>query len=322
MNEVSCAAMRIGIVGAGGVGRLMAGLLARAGHDVALVTRGRAIAAIRDLGLRVESPLGDFVARVETGSATDLAPADAILVAVKTWQVRDVAETLGPMLARDAIVVPLQNGVDAADQCADALGPHRVVGGICHVLSWITEPGAVKHVGAQPRVTMGAWRSPIDGRIDALAQALENSGIQARVAEDFPAALWEKFLFIASFGGVGAITRSGAGLLRSLPQTRGLLVGAFEEVRAVATAKGIALRPNAVAKALAIIDALPEDAVASLQRDVVAGRPSEIDSLSGAVARIAAELGVAAPIHTTIHAALLPQEGLARSGSKVSQVQP
>jgi 2-dehydropantoate 2-reductase len=220
------------------------------------------------------------------------------------------------MLGPDTIVATLQNGVDAPDQCAAVLGPKRVYGGIAHVLSWIVEPGSVKHVAAPPRITLGAWRSAVDDRIRALVSALESGGAQARIADDLPAALWDKFLFIASWGGVGAITRAGAGALRSLPQTRQLLIGAFEEIRAVAVAKGIALRPDVVARALALVDLLPPDSIASLQRDIVAGRPSEIEALSGAVARIGAELGVPVPIHATIHAALLPQEQAARAADR------
>jgi 2-dehydropantoate 2-reductase len=309
-------AMRIGIVGAGGVGGIIAGLLARAGHDVALVARGRARDAIRERGLRIDSPLGVFTARIDTGSPEELAQVDAVLLAVKTWQVPEVAATLGPMLGRDTVVATLQNGVDAPDQCVEVLGPERVFGGICHVLSWIAEPGSIKHVAAAPRVTLGAWRIPVDGRIHALAHALESAGIPTRIPEDFPAALWDKFLFIASFGGVGAVSRAGAGALRTIPQTRQLLVGAFEEVRAVANAKPVALRAESVTKALALVDVLPADSIASLQRDVVAGRPSELDSLSGAVARVGAELAVPVPIHTAIHAALLPQERAARAATR------
>jgi 2-dehydropantoate 2-reductase len=305
--------MRIGVVGAGGVGGLVAGLLARSGHPVALVARGATLDAIQSHGLRIDSPLGVFDARIEVGAVDELAPVDALLVAVKTWQVPAVAATLAPMLAPRAIVVPVQNGVDAPDQCADTLGADRVFGGICHVLSWIAGPGSIKHVGDPPLLTLGAWRTPADERLEALRVALEGAGLRARVARDFPAALWDKFLFIATFGGVGAVARAGAGQLRSIPETRRLLVGAFEEVRDVAAAKGISLRPDAVARALGLIDILPEDAIASLQRDVVAGRPSEIDSLSGAVARIGSEVGVPVPIHSTIYAALLPLERAARA---------
>ncbi|HTB74143.1 MAG TPA: 2-dehydropantoate 2-reductase [Polyangiaceae bacterium] len=308
--------MRIGIVGAGGVGGLIAGLLARAGHGVGLVARGRTREAIEEKGLRVDSPLGVFTARVDVGSPEELAPVDAVLLAVKTWQVPEVAATLGPMLRRDTVVATLQNGVDAPDQCVEVLGPERVFGGICHVLSWIVEPGSIKHVAAAPRVTLGPWRTPIDGRIHALKQALESAGVPVRIPEDFPAALWDKFLFIASFGGVGAVTRAGAGALRTIPQTRQLLVGAFEEVQTLANAKQVALRPDSVAKALALVDVLPEDSIASLQRDVVAGRPSEVDSLSGAAARIGTELGVSVPIHAAIYAALLPQERAARAAAR------
>ena len=305
--------MRIGVVGAGGVGGLVAGLLARAGHPVALVARGAALDAIRARGLRIDSSLGVFDARLEAGAVEELAPVDVVLLAVKTWQVSVVAPTLAPMLAPRAIVVPIQNGVDAPNQCADALGGDRVFGGICHVLSWIAGPGSIRHIGEPPLVTLGAWRTPADERLDALKVALEGAGVRARVARDFPAALWDKFLFIATFGGVGAVARAGAGALRSIPETRRLLVGAFQEVRDVATAKGIALRPDAVPRALGILDVLPEDAIASLQRDIVAGRPSELDSLSGAVARIGSEVGVPVPIHSTIHAGLLPLERAARA---------
>jgi 2-dehydropantoate 2-reductase len=308
--------MRIGIVGAGGVGGLIAGLLSRAGHDVAIVARGKMLDAVRNRGLRIESPLGTFTVRVEVAEAAGgLAPVDALLVAVKTWQVPEVAATLGPALGREGVVVPLQNGVDAADQCADMLGADRVFGGICHVLSWIAEPGAIKHVSAPPRVTLGAWRSPVTPRVDALRDALDGAGVTAHISRNFAAALWDKFLFIAGFGGVGAVARAGAAAIRTIPQTRQMLVGSFEEVRAVATARGIALRPDAVARALALIDVLPDDSIASLQRDLVAGRPSELDSLSGAVARIAAEVAVPVPIHSAIYASLLPQELAARAAT-------
>ncbi len=300
-------------MGAGGVGGLIAGLLGRAGHDVAVVARGKMLDAVKEHGLRIDSPLGTFTAKVAAArSPAEIAPVDAALVAVKTWQVPEVAATLGPMLRPGGFVVPLENGVDAPDQCADALGAERAFGGICHVLSWIAEPGAIKHVSAPPRVTLGAWRAPVTPKLDALRAALDGAGVDARIARDFPAALWDKFLFIAGFGGVGAVARAGAAAIRTVPETRRMLVGSFEEVHAVAAAKGIALRPDTVAKALALIDVLPDDSIASLQRDIVAGRPSELASLSGAVARIGAEVGVTVPIHAAIYAALLPQELAAR----------
>jgi 2-dehydropantoate 2-reductase len=304
--------MRIGVVGAGGVGGLLSGLLARAGHDVVIVARGAALEAIHARGVRVESPLGKFDARVEAVASPAELDVDAVFLAVKTWQVPEVAAALA---SRPGYAVPLQNGVDAPDQCVEALGSERVLGGLCHMLSAITEPGAVKHVGAPPRFTLGAWTSPSNGRAEKLVATLRDAGADAETADDFAAALWEKFLLIASFGGVGALTRSPLGAWRAIPETRALLVSALQEVRAVASAKGIRCRDGVVEQTLAFIDRLPAEATSSLQRDVVAGRPSEIDSLSGAVARIGASVAVDVPVHRTIYASVLPLERGARAAS-------
>jgi 2-dehydropantoate 2-reductase len=310
--------MRIGVLGVGGVGGLLAGLLARAGHEVAVVARGKALEAIQEVGIRIESPLGTFAAKVEVASSADsLAPVDVVLLAVKAWQVPEATRTIGRFLREGGFVVPLQNGVEAVQQVAEILGDDRVVGGLCRMLSAITQPGAIKHVGAPPSVTLGEWRSPIEGRIDPLVHALQGAGVRVEIVNDFPAALWEKFIFIASFGGVGALSRSTAGEIRRIPETRRLLSEAFQEIVAVATAKGIKLPPGIVAKTLDFVDGLPEAATASLQRDIVAGRPSELDSMSGAVARAGQALGVPVPVHTTIHAALLPGERVARSRAGV-----
>jgi 2-dehydropantoate 2-reductase len=306
--------MRIGVYGLGGVGGLLAGLLARAGHDVSVVARGEALARVRDHGLHVESPLGTFDARLDAAESPEtLRPVDAVLLAVKTWQVPAAAAAIAPWLAPGGFVVPLENGVDAPDQCAAVLGDDRVLGGLCRMLSAAVEPGVVRHVGDAPSVTLGAWRTPLAGRDVEVGRALEAAGARVEVAADFRRALWEKLLFIASFGGVGALARATAGALRTIPETRALLAAACEEVSAVAAAKGIALAPDVVARTLAAVDSLPAEGTASLQRDVVAGRPSELDALSGAVVRHAAPHAVPVPVHTTIHAALQPLEHAART---------
>jgi 2-dehydropantoate 2-reductase len=305
--------VQIGVFGVGGVGGLLAGLLSRAGHDVLVVARGEARQRIVERGLHVDSPLGVFDARVRcVDPATDASP-PTVLLAVKTWQVEDAAATLARWLAPTARVVPLQNGVDAPEQCSAALGERAVVGGICRVISWVSEPGAVKHIGAPPHITLGAWREPLGEQERALGTAFAEAGIQVAIADDFRRALWEKMLFIASFGGVSAIARAPAGELRSVPETRALLASAFDEVRALAHASGVPLSADVTTRTMTFVDGLVEDATSSLQRDIAAGRPSEIEGLSGAIARRGAQIGVPTPIHAAILAALLPQERAARA---------
>ncbi len=309
--------MRVVVAGAGGVGGLIGGMLARSGVPVGFLARGAQLAALRADGLHVESPRGTFhLPRVEASDdPAALAPADAVLVAVKAWQVPALASSLAPLLGRGGFVVPLENGIDAADTLARAVGEERVVGGLCHLSSWLAAPGHVRHIGNVLRVTVGERRGGSSARIEALAAALRAAGVEVVVAEDVEAASWEKFLFIAASSGVGAVARAPVGVVRATPETRALLVAALEEVATLARARGVRLAGDAVARALAIVDGFPPETTPSMQKDVQAGRPSELQDQTGAVVRMARAAGVPAPVNGFLLAALLPQERLARGGA-------
>jgi len=308
--------MRIAVVGAGGVGGLLAGLLARHGRDeVVLVARGEALRAARGDGLTIEAPGGAFTARpaLAVEDPAEAGPCDAVLVAVKAWQVPALAPRLAPLLGEAGVAVPLQNGVESADRLAAALPPAQVAGGVIWVLSSVVGPGRIGHLGAAPRVVMGPRPgAPTRARLEALAAALVAAGVRAEVVADVEAVAWEKALLMSPLGLVGAASRAPAGVLRASPQTRALLVGLMEEVVAVARARGVAIAPDAVARTLAFVDGVPAEATASMQRDLAAGRPSELDDQPGAIVRAARAAGVAAPLHEALLGALRPQELAAR----------
>jgi len=305
--------MRIVVIGAGGVGGLLAGLLTRAGADVALVARGAQLEALRRDGLSIDSPLGTFRVRVPAEADPGaLAPADAVIVAVKAWQVASVAPTLAPLVAKGGVVVPMQNGVEAADRLAAALGPERVAGGTINVLAWIAAPGRVQHLGGPPRIALGERGAPGSPRLEALAAALRAAVAEAEVTADIDVATWDKFLFVEPWGVVGAASRAPIGVMRTVPETRALLERAMREVDALARARGVRLPAETVASALRRMEAVPIDATVSMQRDLGAGRPSELDDQAGAVVRLARDAGVPAPVHDALYAALVPQERAAR----------
>jgi 2-dehydropantoate 2-reductase len=309
--------MRIGIAGAGGVGGLLAGLLARGGHEVHLVARGAALEAVRARGVSVDSPLGAFTARVAAASddPAALGPCDAVIVAVKAWQVEALAPRLAPMIAPGGVAVPLQNGVLAPDQLARGLGDARAAAGIMNVLAWLVGPGAVKHAGPRLEIVMGERgeraRAP-SARLEALAAALRAVGCAVTVTEDAEAAVWQKAALIEPWGAVCAAARAPVGVVRTLPETRGLLLAAQAELLAVARARGVRVAPDAREKALAILDSVPPESTASMHRDLAAGRPSELEDQVGAIVRLARDAGVAAPVQEALHAALLPMERAAR----------
>ncbi|MFO0585611.1 MAG: 2-dehydropantoate 2-reductase [Anaeromyxobacter sp.] len=313
--------MGIAIVGAGGVGGLLAGLLARSGVEVGLVVRGAGLAAIRADGLRVDSAAARFTIPPDgfRGGLADapagLAPADAVLLAVKAWQVEAIAPTLAPLLSRGGFAVPLQNGVLSAGRLLAALPAGQVVGGLVHVLSRIDAPGCVKHVGAPPRVTtgeLGAGKGKPSPRLEALAAVLQGAGVDAIVDADIERATWEKFALVEPWGLVAAASRSPTGALRAVAETRALLETAVREVVAVGRARGVPVPDETLAKVLARIDAAPADSTVSMQRDLAAGLPSELEDQPGALVRLAREAGVPVPAHEALYAALLPMERAAR----------
>jgi len=310
--------MKIAIFGTGGVGGYFGGRLAEAGQDVAFVARGAHLEALRGHGLDVESIAGDFrLPRVRAAAdPAEIGPVDAVLLGVKAWQVREAGRALGPLLGPETFVVPLQNGVEAADELAETVGRARVVGGLCRILSFVAGPGHIRHAGVPPRIEFGEWDGRDSARVSALREAFAATrGVTAVVPADISAAIWEKFLFIAPVSAVGAVTRVPVGGFRAVPPTRALLEQAMREVLALARARGVALPEEAHARTLAIVDGLPAEATASMQRDILEGRPSELEYQTGAIVRLAAAAGLSVPANAYLYASLLPSERRARGAS-------
>jgi 2-dehydropantoate 2-reductase len=305
--------MRIAVFGAGSVGGYFGGRLALAGEDVVFIARGTHLQAMRAQGLRVESPKGDFsVPSVQaTDEPTQVGPVEVVLLAVKAWQVPEAAQAILPILGPETCVVPLENGLEAPAQVAAVLGSQHVVGGTCVISSTITAPGCIRHLGLDPSITFGELYDLPRPRTERLREALMRAEVTAIIPSDIQVAIWEKFMAIR-FGPVGAVARAPAGVLRSVPETRRLVEQACVETLTVARARGIALAEDSPSKTMAALDSIAPGIIASLQRDIVAGRPSELDALTGALVRLGAEVGVATPLHAFMYHTLLPQELRAR----------
>lgn len=309
--------MKIAVIGAGAVGGYFGGRLAFGGSDVVFLVRGKTLEALRTGPLRVQSIGGNFEVDVRaTDDPAEVGDVEAVMVAVKTWQVPDAAGAIQKMPSGRSVVVPLQNGMDAHAQLATILGPGRVAGGLCRIVAQVNGPGQINHYWAEPSLAFGELE-PL-ANADALVR-LRRAFIAARVRCEIPrniaVAMWEKFLFIAPWGSLGAVTQLPIGPLREAPESRARLVQALHEVDAIARAEGSDLGGDSVSKTLATLDALPADTTSSMQRDIMAGRPSELEAQTGAVVRFGRKLGVPTPVHDAIYAELLPLEQRARASA-------
>jgi 2-dehydropantoate 2-reductase len=286
--------MRIAVFGTGAVGGYFGGRLAEAGEDVVFIARGRQLTALRE-------------------------HVDLILVGTKAWQVAEAALAMRPLVGSHTTVLPLQNGVEAPDQLAAVLGRGPVVGGLCRIMSFLAEPGVIRHVGAEPVLTFGELDGHETERCRSLLAVLGSAGgMRAELVPDVQVELWRKLQMMAATSAVGTAARMPFGVLLELPETRRLLKACMDEVRSVAVARGVELPKEEADRTMAFLDRLPADGVTSLYRDLDAGRPSELEAQLGAVVRLGAEVGVDTPVCATLYAALLPSELAARGEPRVT----
>lgn len=307
--------MKIAVIGAGGVGGYFGGRLAQGEHDVTIVARGAHLEAIRRDGLQVTSPKGDFTVHpYATDDIEALRDLDVVLLATKLGAFPEILPRLAGTLKPQTAVVPIQNGFDAHDRIAGVLGKEHALAGTCMIMSVLNGPGKVAHLGIDnPSITFGEVDSHKSARALAFADALNAVGIDGTVPDDVLAAIWDKFMGIGPMSALSAITRVVAKGIHAVPElTETLVRQALEETLAVANAQGITFPDDMVERKLDIVRNAPAGAMASMGRDLIAGKPSELEDLIGAMVRHADSLGVPAPLMKSWYWCLKPQEMLAR----------
>jgi 2-dehydropantoate 2-reductase len=301
--------MKIGIMGAGGVGGYYGARLASAGAEVGLIARGDHLAAIRERGLRVRADNGDSTVRVAASDdPAEIGPCDAVLFCVKSYDTDRAAALLGPLLRPETGVVSLQNGVDNEEKIAARIGPEHVLGGVSFILAHIAEPGVVEQMGSVRRVIFGELDGSRSERVERLLAEFRNAEIDSDIANDVRVVLWDKFAFLCALAGLTTVTRLPIDKLLAVPETRQLFREMVQEVSLVARAEGIELADDIVDQKTAFAETLGPDSFSSLHHDLVTGHRLELDALHGELTRRAARQGIHIPVSEMIYALLRPWE--------------
>jgi 2-dehydropantoate 2-reductase len=290
--------MRIAVLGAGAVGGYFGGRLAAAGADVTFIVRGRHGAALRENGLRVLSAHGDLhisptqvLLPGETGR-----PFDIVLVAVKMYALAEAAAALPPLLTQRSAVVPLQNGVEAADIVEAAVGRERTAAGVAYIAGHIEEPGIVRHTGTLARLIVGELDGRPSDRLARFVDACGQARLEAQLSPKIEAEIWRKFTFLAPFAAITTFARSSIGPVRSDPALWGRFEALVREAVAVAHARGVDLPVDLAEERLAFAAGLPPEMRSSMLIDFEAGGPLELDWLLGAVVRLSDAGGSPVPV--------------------------
>ena len=309
--------MRILVMGSGGVGGYFGGRLAAAGNDVTFVARGSHLAAMQKDGLFLDSQLGN--AHVKPAKAV-LDPAEAgkpdiIMFATKMVDAESAAAQLKPVVGPGTIIIAFQNGVEGAEVVKRVLPEAHVVTGVARIASHIPRPGVIEQRSKFARIEFAEPGGAKNEQLEAFHALCKAAGIDAIMPADIKRAQWIKFAMLAPFSGITTLTGHAAKELRAAPGTYALIKSAVQEVIDVAKAEGVAIKPDDFDGVMKTIDQLPDAMVSSMAHDKRAGKPLEVNWLSGGVARIGARHGVPTPTHTFFVQALAVDEpGKPRDG--------
>lgn len=302
--------MRFCIVGSGAVGGYYGAKLARAGHDVTFIARGAHLRAIRDRGLTVKSPLGDFTVRARAEELPEnVPPAEVAIFAVKAYSNGDAIPLLKRLVGQETVALTLQNGVDSVEEVAAALGERQVLGGSTYIATAIAAPGVIEQTGTHRRIVFGEVfgdRSRISPRVQAIDAAFAGSDIVSDAVADARVPIWEKFCYLAPFAAFTGAARLPIGPLWADAATRETFGAAVAEVAAVARAEGVAVPDGVVERVAGYLEDIPGATRSSLLIDLQQGKPIEVEALLGAVVRRAARQRVPVPVMSALYAVLKP----------------
>lgn len=305
--------MKIVVIGAGGVGGYFGGKLVQAGFDVTFVVRGKTFEAIKAKGLQVRSIYGDFEVHSKViENISEIHNPDLVILGVKSWQINTIAKELKTVINSETLVLPLQNGADNADRLRAILPTENVLAGLCKIVSKIDAPGVINHFAIEPEIVFGEYDNKLTERVKNVKTVFDKAGFKNTISDDIHLDIWKKYLFIATISGIGAITRSVFGDIRVDEDLRQIMYQTANEIVTIANTKGINLTNEDIEKVLHVIDNLNYNTTASMQRDVMEGRPSELENFNGYIVKQGKALHISTPANSFLYHCLLPMEKAAR----------
>jgi len=307
--------MKILIYGTGGVGGYFGGKLAKAGNKVSFLARGKQLEALQGNGLQVKSYLEYFaIFPVKVSdNLSDFETPDLVILCVKSWQLEESAKNLYTFIDSKTLLLPLQNGADNYDKLTRLLPKNQVLAGLCKIVSFVESPGVIYHPSFLPQIVFGEINNQQSERVLQLQKLFFQAGIVSIIPQNIQLEIWRKFLFICTVSGIGALTRMPIGINRSDKEIRDIMMLTAAEIKAVANQKNISLSESDLKSVFQAIDAQTPDTTASMQRDLMNDKPSELDNFNGYILSEGKRLGVATPVNAFIYHCLNPMEKKARN---------
>ena len=297
---------RIGILGLGGVGGYFGGLLAKAyfesdAIEIVFIARGETQKAIAKNGLKIIAGSTEIVAfpSLVANVPEQIGKLDYLICATKTYDIETSLESIKNCITANTIFLPLYNGVDATERIQKLFFENTVLQGCVYIVAMIESPGIIKKIGVYEKLFFGSKNAPVS-KLNVLHSIFENANIESYFVENIEETVWEKFIFISALASATSYLNVNIGGILNNPENKAIYSSLLNEITAVAIAKGVALTDDIVAQTIIKLEKTPKDATSSMHRDLLAGRNTEVVSLTKYVVDQAVKFGVATPIYQMV----------------------
>lgn len=292
--------IKIAVVGPGGVGGYFGGLLARAGMNVHFLGKGEHLESIKKRGLKVESYKGDFrINTVASDDPADIGISNIVLFCVKSFDTRETAEQIKPIVGKATTIISLQNGIDNEEILGAVFGREKIMGGVAFIGSRIKEPGVIIHTAAGG-ITLGEVEGGTSERGERLLEVFKRAGIDSRLSNDIRKVMWQKMVWNCGFNAITALAGCTVGEALSVSETKRVIKAAMVETVNLARAAGIDLDEELPDKTIAHTEKQGEIRT-SMLIDMESGRRLEIEALNGEVSKKGGRLGIPTPVNDTLY---------------------
>ncbi|MBP6181664.1 2-dehydropantoate 2-reductase [Flavobacterium sp.] len=297
---------RIGILGLGGVGGYFGGLLAKAYFDlytieIIFIARGEAQKAIAQNGLKIISDTNEVIVfpNLVSNDPDQIGELDYLICATKTYDIESSFESIKKCITPDTVILPLYNGVDATERIQTLFPRNMVLQGCAYIVSMIESPGIIKKIGHYEKLFFGSKNASFS-KLNQLQSIFEKAAIESYLVENIEETVWEKFIFISPLASATSYLNQNIGAILNNPTNKAIYFSLLNEISSVAAAKGLALPDDIIAQTIGKLEKSPQDATSSMHRDLLAGRNTELVSLTEYVVKEGLKYGIATPTYQIV----------------------
>lgn len=297
---------RIGILGLGGVGGYFGGLLAKAYVDfdeieIVFIARGETQKAIAENGLKVILNESEFVAfpTLVSNDPKVIGKLDYLICATKTYDIEESLLSIEKCIKKSTVILPLYNGVDAPERIQTLFPDNEVLKGCTHVISFIESPGVVRKISDFEKFYFGSQTAPI-AILNQLQTIFKNAGINSSLSDAIEETVWEKFIFISPLASATSYLNQNIGEIVNSESNRKFYVALLNEITLLAAVKGLAIPNDIILQTIQKLQKAPQDATSSMHRDILAGKKSELVSLTEFVIKEGAKYEVETPTYQLV----------------------